>query len=81
MYVKFIPLDRRGFRCEDKIKSDLKKTGREDVEWIHLDRDRDLRPAAVNKNKEYVPATFVIKRLLLKRVLTPLDNNQYVISC
>jgi hypothetical protein len=26
---------------EDNIKMDLRETGREGVEWLHLDKDRD----------------------------------------
>jgi hypothetical protein len=35
------PLGRPRHRQEDNIGMDLKETGWEDVEWIHLAQDRD----------------------------------------
>jgi hypothetical protein len=63
MRIKFRPLGRRECRCEEKINVDLKEARCEDVVWIHLDSDRDLCPAVVNKNNEYAPTTFVSNRL------------------
>jgi hypothetical protein len=35
-------------KWEDNAILDLRKTGREVVDWMHLDRDRDQRRALVN---------------------------------
>jgi len=35
-------------RCEDNIRMDLREKGWEEVNWIHLDRDRDQWGAFVN---------------------------------
>jgi hypothetical protein len=43
------PLRRPRLRCEDNIRMDLKETGWEDVDWIHLDQYRDQWQAFVNK--------------------------------
>jgi hypothetical protein len=42
------PLGRPRHRWEDNIKMDLKETGFEDMDWIHLARDRDTWWALVN---------------------------------
>jgi hypothetical protein len=42
------PLRRPRHRWEDKIRMDLRETGWEDVDWIHLDQNRDQWPAVVN---------------------------------
>jgi hypothetical protein len=42
------PLGRLRHRWEDGIKMDLRETGWEDVEWIHLAQDRDQWWALVN---------------------------------
>jgi hypothetical protein len=36
------------YRWEDNIRLDLKEIGREDVDWIHLDQDRDQWRDVVN---------------------------------
>jgi len=41
------PLGRPRRRCED-IRTDLRETGWEGVDWIHLAQDRDQLPAVVN---------------------------------
>jgi hypothetical protein len=41
-------LGRPKHRWEDNIRMDLKKTGREGVDWIHLAQDRDRWRAVVN---------------------------------
>jgi len=41
-------LGRPKHRWEDNIRMDLKKTGREGVDWIHLAQDRDQWRAVVN---------------------------------
>jgi hypothetical protein len=42
------PLGRPRHRWEDEIKMDLRETGWEGVEWIHLAQDRDRWRAVVN---------------------------------
>jgi hypothetical protein len=42
------PLGRLGNRWKDNMKMDIKQTGWEGVDWIHLAQDRDLWPALVN---------------------------------
>jgi hypothetical protein len=42
------PLGRPRHRWEDKIKMDLREIGFGDVDWIHLDQDRDRWRAPVN---------------------------------
>jgi hypothetical protein len=42
------PLGRPRRRWEDKIRMDLGEVGFGDVDWIHLDQDRDRRRALVN---------------------------------
>jgi len=42
------PLGRLRQRWEDNIRIDLKETGWEGVEWMHLAQDRDQRLALVN---------------------------------
>jgi hypothetical protein len=42
------PLERSSRRWEDGIKMDLRETGWEGVEWIHLAQDRDRWRAVVN---------------------------------
>jgi hypothetical protein len=41
------PLGRPRRRCED-IRTDLRETGWEGVDWIHLTQDRDQLRAVVN---------------------------------
>jgi hypothetical protein len=43
-------LGRPMHRQDDNIRVNLKKTGWEGVDWIHLDQDRDPRWAAANMN-------------------------------
>jgi hypothetical protein len=42
------PLGRLGHRWEDTIRTDLRETGSEYVDWIHLAQDRDRWRAPVN---------------------------------
>jgi hypothetical protein len=35
-------------RCEDSDRTDVRKTGWEDVDWIHLAQDRDQWQVLVN---------------------------------
>jgi len=42
------PLGRLRRTWEDDIRMDLRETGWEGVDWIHLVRDRDQWPAFVN---------------------------------
>jgi hypothetical protein len=42
------PLGRLRCRWEDNIKIDVKETGWEDVDWIHLAQDTDQWRALVN---------------------------------
>jgi hypothetical protein len=42
------PIGRPGSAREGNIKTDLKETGWEDVDWIHLVQDRDQWQAFVN---------------------------------
>jgi len=35
------PLERPRHRWEDTIRFDLRETGWEGVEWMHMDQDRD----------------------------------------
>jgi hypothetical protein len=42
------PLGRPTRRWEDNIRMDLREKGWEEVNWIHLDRDRDQWGAFVN---------------------------------
>jgi hypothetical protein len=43
------PLKRPGYRWEDNIKMDLRETGWEGVDWIHLAQDMDQWLAVANK--------------------------------
>jgi hypothetical protein len=42
------PLGRHRRRWEDNIRMDVKETGWEGVDWIHLAKDRDQWRAVVN---------------------------------
>jgi hypothetical protein len=42
------PLGRRRRRWEDNIRMDLRKSGQERVEWMHLAQEMDLSRAVVN---------------------------------
>jgi hypothetical protein len=42
------PLGRPRSRREDNIRSDLRETGWEIVDWMRVDQDRDQRRALVN---------------------------------
>jgi hypothetical protein len=42
------PLGRYGHRWKDNIRMNLKETGWEGVDWIHLGQDRDQWCAVVN---------------------------------
>jgi hypothetical protein len=42
------PLERSKCRREDNIKMDIRKTGVEGVDWVHLAQDRDRWQAFVN---------------------------------
>ena len=43
------PLGTLGYRWVNNIKMDIKETGLEDVNWIHLAQDRNKWFDAVNK--------------------------------
>jgi hypothetical protein len=42
------PLGRLRDIWKDNIRMDIKETGREGVDWMHLDRDRDQWRAVLN---------------------------------
>jgi len=44
-----IPRERPMRRWEDIVKTDLRETGWEDVDWIHLAQDRDRWRALIYK--------------------------------
>jgi hypothetical protein len=43
------PLGRHTSRWEDNIRMDLREIGWEDVDWMHLDEDRDQWQAVANR--------------------------------
>jgi hypothetical protein len=43
------PLRKSRHRLDDNIKMDLKETGLEGVDWVHLAQDRDRWRSLVNR--------------------------------